>query len=266
MYLIVRKNNIIAAAAFMLVAAVFAAGFIVPPNIAVTASSTLEWGLGFGKPGTQPRGNESPEQLHPYDAYFMGAPDKKVIYLTFDAGYENGHTPAILDTLKKHAAPAAFFVIGGFIKDNPDLVRQMADGGILFCNHTYHHPDMSKIADVDSFRNELESLEALYKETTGRDMAKYYRPPEGKYSRQNLQMAKDLGYKTIFWSLAYADWRTDAQPSAELAFERLVPRIHPGAVVLLHNVSSTNAAILDDLLTRWEDAGYSFGRLDELVA
>jgi len=232
--------------------------------VSAVAGEKGNWGLGYGQNGEQPRGDESSEYLKQFDAFYVGAPDKKTIYLTFDAGYENGNMPAILDALKKHNARAAFFVIGHFIKQNPDLTRRICDEGHIVGNHTYHHPDMSKIWDMDSFRKELVSLEELYKETTGKDMPRFYRPPSGKYNENNLKQAKELGYKTVFWSLAYRDWFQDNQPSHEEAFKRLIPRIHPGAVVLLHSTSKTNAEILDELMTRYEEMGYTFGSLDEM--
>ena len=127
-----------------------------------------------------------------------------------------------------------------------------------------HHPDMSRISDKAAFEKELTALETLYQSVTGQTMKKYYRPPQGKYSESNLQMAKELGYKTFFWSLAYVDWMQDQQPSKEEAFSKLLTRIHPGAIVLLHSTSQTNAQILDELLAKWEEMGYQFGRLDEL--
>ena len=133
-------------------------------------------------------------------------------------------------------------------------------------NHTFSHPDMSKISDMESFRKEIESLEKLYQETTGQEMQKFYRPPQGKYSQQNLELANELGYHTVFWSLAYVDWYVEKQPTKEQAFEKLLPRIHPGAIVLLHSTSKTNAEILDELLTKWEQEGYTFGTLDQLCA
>ena len=123
---------------------------------------------------------------------------------------------------------------------------------------------MSKIENMESFRKELEDLEEKYSEITGKEMPKFYRPPQGTYSQKNLEMAKELGYKTVFWSLAYVDWNNDAQPSREEAFSKLIPRIHNGAVVLLHSTSRTNAEILDELLTKWKEMGYRFGTLDEL--
>ena len=228
------------------------------------AGDNGNWGLGFGEKGAQPRGNASTEYLKQFDAVYVGPADKKTIYLTFDAGYENGNMPAILDSLKKHNAPAAFFVVGHFVKENPGLIRRMCDEGHLVGNHTYHHPDMSKIWDLESFKKELVSLEELFKEMTGKEMPRFYRPPQGKYSENNLKQAKELGYKTVFWSLAYRDWLQDNQPSREEAFGKLIPRIHPGAIVLLHSTSKTNARILDELLTRYEELGFTFGRLEEL--
>ena len=223
------------------------------------------WGLGFGAEGTQPSGTVSATELKKYDSYYVGDKQDKVIYLTFDAGYENGNTPAILDALKKHQVPATFFVVGHYLETSPELVKRMVAEGHTVGNHTYHHPDMSSIADVVSFQKEMDDVAALYKKITGKDMVKYYRPPQGKYSKVNLEMAKKLGYHTFFWSLAYVDWYEDDQPTREEAMEKLTGRIHPGAIVLLHSTSKTNAEILDELLTKWEDMGYHFAPLSELI-
>lgn len=245
-------------------------------SIRETAGSALEntqallsaenWGLGFGSEGTQPSGTASSDKLKEYNAYYVGDAGEKKIYLTFDCGYENGNTSQILDALKKHDAPATFFVVGHFLESAPEMVKRMVEEGHTVGNHTYHHYDMSKISDPAVFRKEMDDVRTLFQETTGTEMAMYYRPPQGKYSETNLQMAKDLGYSTFFWSLAYVDWYQDKQPSKEEAFEKLLGRIHPGAIVLLHSTSSTNASILDELLTKWEEMGYTFGTLEELVA
>ena len=203
------------------------------------------WGLSFQEEGKRPVGNASIEELQQYDAYYAQDTDEKNIYLTFDCGYENGNTEIILDALK--------------------IVKRMISDGHIVGNHSYHHPDMSQISSIDSFSKELQELSDLYKETTGQEMKKYYRPPQGKYSETNLKMAKDLGYKTFFWSLAYVDWYQDNQPSKEEAFQKLLGRIHPGAIVLLHSTSSTNARILDELLGKWEEMGYQFRSLDYLI-
>ena len=228
------------------------------------ALETGSWGLSFRTEGAPPIGNAGTAQLQAYDAIYLGDTSKKVIYLTFDAGYENGCTEKILDTLSKHKVKSAFFLVGNYIEQNPDLVRRMVNEGHIVGNHTMHHPDMSKIADREKFAKELSDLENLYTEVTGQPMKKFYRPPQGTYSEENLRQAKEMGYKTVFWSLAYVDWNNDSQPTKEQAFRKLLPRIHNGAVVLLHSTSQTNAEIMDELLTRWEEMGYQFGTLEEL--
>ena len=231
---------------------------------AAIPASADNWGLSFPTEGEAPVGNVSQEELSQYDAWYLGDTSQKVLYLTFDCGYENGYTEPILDALKKHNAPAAFFVVGHMIESAPDIIRRMAEEGHIVGNHTYHHPDMSAIQDDTVFRQELESLEALYRETTGQEMLKYYRPPQGKYSTENLRQAQALGYRTVLWSLAYADWYVDDQPTAQQAYDKLLPRIHDGAIVLLHSTSRTNAEILDELLTKWEEMGYTFAPLTDL--
>ncbi|MEY8338117.1 delta-lactam-biosynthetic de-N-acetylase [Lachnospiraceae bacterium 62-35] len=236
-----------------------------PDSYMIPASADGNWGLGFPEEGKQPVGNASCDYLKQFNAHYVQNTEDKVIYLTFDAGYENGNTSPILDALKKHQVPAAFFLVGNYLETSPDLVKRMVSEGHIVGNHTFHHPDMSKISTRESFEKELSSLEDMYLQITGQPMKKYYRPPQGKYSEANLQMAKDMGYQTFFWSLAYVDWYQDKQPSKEEAFQKLLGRIHPGAIVLLHSTSSTNAGILDELLTKWEEMGYHFGSLDELA-
>ena len=267
MYIILRKKQILTVAACLVALSLllFAGGRFLGDYTAASASANKNWGLSFQQEGQPPTGNASAEELRKLNACYLGDTSQKKIYLTFDAGYENGCTAPILDALKKHNAQAAFFVVGNYIETSPELVKRMVEEGHIVGTHTYHHPDMSKISDKDSFAKELSSLEELYKQTTGQDMVKYYRPPQGKYSEENLQQANQLGYKTFFWSLAYVDWYQDKQPTKEEAFAKLLPRIHPGAVVLLHSTSKTNAEILDELLTRWEAEGYTFGAIDELL-
>lgn len=253
----------------LLFAAAFLAGglfafFFSPSYETLPASADGNWGLSFPEEGEAPSGNATSDQLKEYNACYMDDTEKKVIYLTFDAGYENGNTPAILDALKKHKVPATFFVVGNYLTSCPDLVKRMAAEGHIVGNHTYHHPDMSEISTMEDFSRELQGVEDLYEETVGEPMTKYYRPPQGKYSEANLKMARELGYKTFFWSLAYVDWYEEDQPTKEEAFDKLLNRIHPGAIVLLHSTSRTNAEILDELLTKWEEMGYTFGSLDEI--
>lgn len=240
-------------------------------NLAVTAAERgavimeeENWGLGFGAEGTQPSGTVSASELAEYDAYYIGSNESKIIYLTFDCGYENGNTEAILDALKKHNVQATFFVVGHFLESAPELVKRMAEEGHTVGNHTYHHPDMASVSDMKKFKEEITAVEDAYRELIGEEMPRYYRPPQGKFSKKNLEMAKELGYSTFFWSLAYVDWNTDNQPSREQALEKLTKRIHPGAIVLLHNTSKTNGEILDELLTKWEEMGYTFGVLKDI--
>lgn len=229
-----------------------------------SAIPTGSWGLSFRQEGAPPVGNAGADQLRRYDAAYLGDTTQKVLYLTFDAGYENGCTEEILDTLKAHNVKAAFFLVGNYIQRNADLTRRMAEEGHIVGNHTMHHYDMSKLSDPEAFAQELDDLAELYLQTTGQELPKYYRPPQGIYSEENLRQAQALGYKTVFWSLAYVDWNNDAQPTREEALQKLLPRTHPGAVILLHSTSRTNAQILDELLTTWEQEGYRFGTLDEL--
>ena len=254
-----RKRDLI-----ILLAALAAAVAVTISIFSGKALQTGSWGLSFRQEGAAPIGNADAAQLKQYDAAYIGDTTQKVLYLTFDAGYENGCTEKILDTLKKHEVSAAFFLVGNYIQQNADLVRRMTEEGHIVANHTMHHYDMSKISDKAAFTKELQDLEALYKETTGQEMLKFYRPPQGIYSEENLKMAKELGYKTVFWSLAYVDWNNDSQPTREQAFRKLLPRTHSGAVVLLHSTSKTNAEILDELLTKWKEEGYRFASISEL--
>lgn len=222
------------------------------------------WGLSFQQEGQAPIGNATPEFLKQYDAFFVGDTTKREVYLTFDAGYENGYTASILDTLKEHEIPATFFLVGNYLDTAPELVCRMVEEGHTVGNHTNHHPDMSAIAQAPAFQKELEDLEAKFTAVTGKEMEKYYRPPQGKYSEENLKQAHAMGYRTVFWSLAYVDWYNDRQPTAEQAFSKLLPRLHNGAVILLHSTSKTNAEILGELITRIEEAGYTFAPLNQL--
>ena len=223
------------------------------------------WGLGFGTEGKPPTGNASAEELKKYNAYFIGDTTQNTIYLTFDCGYENGNTEPILDALKKHDVKATFFVVGNFLETSPEIVKRMIAEGHTVGNHTYHPLDMSSISSMDAFKKETQDVENLFEQITGTPITKFYRPPQGKYNIENLKMAQELGYHTFFWSLAYVDWYQDKQPTKDEAFGKLLKRIHPGAIVLLHSTSSTNAQILDELLTKWEEMGYTIKPLTELA-
>lgn len=231
-----------------------------PANAAIT-----EWGLGFGADGSQPRGNVSAEELAKYGAYYVASPQEKAIYLTFDAGYENGNTEKILDTLREKQVPAAFFLVGSYVRQNAELVRRMAQEGHVVGNHTDEHKDMRTIQTQEAFAAALAPVEQAYTQATGQPMPKFYRPPEGTFNESNLRFAQALGYTTVFWSLAYRDWVEADQPTAEYAFGKLCPRMHNGAILLLHSTSATNAAILGELIDRWQGEGYVFKSLYDLT-
>ncbi len=247
--------------------------FTLYPPLSVNAEKKppMGWYVKRNSDNKQPLLDPAVSYIQQYDAYYIDKKhgddtEEKVLYLTFDAGYENGNIEKILNILKEENVKGAFFILDNLILRNPELVIRMAEEGHLLCNHTLKHRDMTKIHDEAAFSEELAALERLYKEKTGKEMAKFYRPPEGRFSEENLKMAQKLGYKTVFWSLAYADWDNDRQPSLEEAKKKLLSNTHNGAVILLHPTSSTNAAILKDLIREWRSLGYSFGTLYELTA
>lgn len=232
-----------------------------------TNLSTKEYNWYFkhvknGEPPLPPP--ESASFISKYNACYLGDTSKKVLYLTFDEGYENGYTAPILDVLKKHNVKAAFFVVKPYITSNPDLIKRMVDEGHLVCNHSNHHPSMASITDKAKFNKELSDVEDAFYELTGKKMPKYFRPPMGKYSETSLKLTEEYGYKTVFWSFAYADWDTKKQPSLDFAKKRILEKTHNGAIILLHAVSKTNAEILDSLITEWKNQGYELKSLEEL--
>ena len=190
----------------------------------------------------------------------------RILYLTFDVGYENGNVSKVLDTLKEKKVCGSFFILKNVIERENVLLERMFEEGHLVCNHTASHPDMSKIKDQEKFAKELETLDKLCFEKTGRHVARYYRPPQGCFNRQNLQWASELGYRTVFWSFAYADWDNDKQPDPQASLEKIMSNIHNGAILLLHPTSSTNAQILGDVIDRCLKMGYRFETLENLKA
>lgn len=211
----------------------------------------------------QRSGAQDKIDIEKYDAYYLGK-DEKVIYLTFDCGYENGFTPQILDTLKKHNAKAIFFVTKTFIRDNIDLVKRMKEEGHFVGNHTCSHPSMPTKSSEEVIK-EITECAAYMKEQTGYEMDPYIRPPMGEYSERTLKISQDLGYKTIFWSIAYLDYDVNNQPGKDYVVEHFKKYYHNGAVPLIHNVSKSNTEALDEVLTFLEQQGYRFPNVDELL-
>lgn len=233
--------------------------------IMLEALGTKELNWYFMKNGdTVSPPKESESFIDKYDTYYLGDTNSKVIYLTFDEGYENGYTGKILDILKENQVPAAFFVVQPYIKANPELIKRMDDEGHLVCNHSHHHPSMASISDKTKFEKELSDVNDEYKALTGKDMPKFFRPPMGKYSERSLSYTKELGYKSIFWSFAYKDWIPTEQPSHEEAIKKIEGKVHNGEIMLLHAVSKTNTEVLDKVIKDLKDQGYTFKSLNEL--
>lgn len=212
------------------------------------------------------KNHETPEinlnlnfDLKDYDSYYVGDTSSKVLYLTFDEGYENGYTAKILDILKENDVKAVFFVTSPYLTSNPDLIKRMVDEGHLVGNHTNHHPSMPTVTNSEEkFNNEFADVENKFKEITGQEMPKLFRPPMGEYSQKSLAMTKNLGYKTLFWSFAYHDWDIKNQPNPEEGKKKILDGVHNGSIMLLHAVSKTNTEILDSVLKELKSQGYSF--------
>ncbi len=232
-------------------------------TVAHTKTSSYDYYFKPNENGKQPTIADNVSFLDKYNVICMGSADSKVIYLTFDMGYENGYTEKILDILKEKKVPAAFFITGHYISTHPELIKRMHDEGHLVCNHTMNHKDLSAITSPEAFAKEVDGLNEKYKAIIGEDMPKYLRPPAGVYSEQSIQMANELGYTVVFWSFAYRDWLNDKQPDPAKSIEKIISQSHPGAVVLLHANSSTNAEILGTVIDQWKKAGYTLKSLDD---
>lgn len=204
--------------------------------------------------------------LNKYNGIWQAKTDEKVMYLTFDEGYEyNNNTAKILDTLKAKGVKAAFFVTGAYVKSNLDLVNRMANEGHLVCNHSVNHLNqVEAIKNPKKLEDDIAGLQTLYKEKTGNNLASFLRPPEGVYSERTLKFINDMGYRPVFWSFAYKDWLRDNQPDKKFAIEKITGQFHPGSVLLLHAVSGTNAEILGEIIDQAVNMGYRFGSLYEL--
>ena len=235
------------------------------------ATETQNWYCVRNKNHFQPIVGGDLSYVERYGGYYIDHAhgDKsadKVVYLTFDAGYENGNVERIVDVMKEKQVTGAFFVLENLVTKNTELVKKMTEYGNLVCNHTANHPDMTSKENFDDFKVEIERLENVYRDATGKELSKYFRPPEGRFNKQTLEYASQLGYKTVFWSFAYADWDNANQMSADEAKKKILDNIHNGAVILLHPTSKTNADILGDVIDELRAQGYNFGTLDSLTA
>ncbi|KPB06169.1 delta-lactam-biosynthetic de-N-acetylase [Bacillus sp. CHD6a] len=230
------------------------------------STTTLHWGFKKSQNHEPPdAGQKYNELLKKHNAFYLGDTTKKEIYLTFDNGYENGYTEKVLDVLKDKKVPAAFFVTGYYLKDQPDLVKRMVNEGHIVGNHSWHHPDMTQVNDV-RFRKELDMIKEEYKNITGLDNMTYLRPPRGTFSDRTLALANQMGYQHVFWSLAYVDWYTDQQKGWKYSYDNIMAQIHPGAILLLHTVSKDNAEAMEKVIDDLRKQGYEFKSLDEIAA
>lgn len=257
------------------VAILLAAGMLLTPqtvHAASTPTKPMNWYCRHVQDGTQPLCDPQMQFIEQYDGYYIDKrnadpqAEEKVIYLTFDAGYENGNVEKILDAMKAENVQGAFFILENLAVRNPELVKRMAAEGHLVCNHTASHRDMTKCHTSEGFLAELTRMETVCMEQTGVQMARYYRPPEGRFSEENMQFAHDAGYSTIFWSFGYVDWDNEHQMGADEALDKILSGVHNGEVLLLHPTSATNAQIMPRLIAELRARGYRFGSLDELTA
>lgn len=230
----------------------------------IAEAKSFGWGYKKNDQHELPDIGEYRTILDTYQAYYADTSGDKNVYLTFDNGYEEGYTGKIMDVLKKKKVPATFFVTGHYVESEPDLVKRMADEGHIIGNHSYHHPDLTNLSQ-DSVEKELDDLEEAVANVSSQKEMKYLRPPKGTFNEQSLKRTKDLGYISVFWSLAFVDWNTDKQSGWEYAHEQIMDQIHPGAVILMHTVSSDNAEALSHIITDLEDEGYTFKSLDDMV-
>ncbi len=234
------------------------------------ADSTFSWYTKREKDNRQPRLDKGLSVINSYNASWLDTrygdnSEEKVLYLTFDFGYENGNTERILNTLREKNVKASFFVLAHPINKETELIKRMFNEGHAVCNHTMSHKNMAQCSDKAEFFRELSGLEELCKLKTGYDLDRFYRPPEGSFSENNLKYASEMGYKTVFWSFAYADWDNDNQPSADDAIKLICENTHNGAIILLHPTSKTNADIIDELIDIWRENGYEFRTVKELA-
>ena len=226
------------------------------------SNKTVAWGLKKNK-GKAPDVPETiVKTLDMFDAVYISKSGKN-LYLTFDEGYENGYSGQILDTLKQTGTPAAFFVTGDYLKNEGELIKRMVNEGHIVGNHTQHHPSMPQVTNLRTLADEITSLDDNFFELTGQHM-KYIRPPKGEYSERTLAVSKDLGYKSVLWSFAYADWERGNEKGAQHAYDSVMPYLHDGAIILLHAVQKDNADALGQIITDARAQGYTFKSLDEL--
>ncbi len=229
------------------------------------STKTYNWNFNPNKEN-QPTTTESHylELLNQTGGFYIGDTTKKELYLTFDNGYENGYTEKVLDTLKEKEVPGAFFITGHYLESAPELVKRMVDEGHIVGNHSWHHPSLPEVGD-GRLMDELTKVKQRFTELTGVEEMNYLRPPRGQFSERSLTLSAKLGYTNVFWSMAYKDWEVDKQRGGQYAYDQIMARIHPGAIMLIHSVSSDNAEALPKVIDDARAQGYTFKSLDEYM-
>lgn len=226
--------------------------------------NTYAYGFGFSRNGEhkQPDIGKYQEILEGTNSFYAGNNEEKTLYLTFDCGYDNGNLSTILDILKEKDVKATFFVTGDFVTREETLLQRIIDEGHIVGNHTYHHKNITKLDKV-KIKEELDLLNNKCEMITGKEISKYFRPPEGEFDKRSLMDVKELGYTTFFWSIAYDDWNTNKQKGTEYAYNKIMDNLHNGAILLLHSVSRDNALVLGKVIDDSRYLGYQFKNLDQ---
>lgn len=238
--------------------------FVIVSSLNPAVSDAHGWGFKKDNNHKRPDVGKYGEMLNKHQAFYADETDEKVLYLTFDNGYEQGYTKQVLDVLEKQDVPATFFVTGHYVKSEPELVKRMSDDGHIIGNHSNTHPDFTKMSK-EKVKEELDTLEKYVAEVSDQKELTYLRPPRGTFNKDTLSWADEFGYLHVFWSLAFKDWETDQQKGWKYAYDQILSQIHPGAVVLLHTVSEDNAEALDKVITELKKQGYTFKSLDDLM-
>ncbi|MGP4071714.1 delta-lactam-biosynthetic de-N-acetylase [Piscibacillus sp. B03] len=233
-----------------------------------TAATPVEETYGYGY---KKQYNEQPPDLgfyapliEKYNGIYMGDPNQKKVYLTFDNGYEEGYTSTVLDILKEKKVPATFFLTGHYVDDEQNLVKRMVKEGHIIGNHSNKHLDYTKASEAQ-MKKDLKDLDDKIKKYTGQDTVQFFRPAEGKFNEKSLAVTDELGYVNVFWTVAFVDWYSDRKNGWKHAFNEVMEQVHPGAIILLHTVSQDNADALSHLIDELRKRGYEFGSLEDLL-
>ncbi|WP_062105690.1 delta-lactam-biosynthetic de-N-acetylase [Bacillus niameyensis] len=234
-------------------------------KVEALSDKPIHWGFKKGHNEQQADAGATYDALlEKYSAFYKGNPSEKIVYLTFDNGYENGFTEQVLDVLKKEKVPATFFVTGHYLESAPDLAKRMVTDGHIIGNHSWSHPDMTQIGD-EKIKEELEKVSKKTEQLTGQKGMQYLRPPRGILNERTLKVAGDAGYIHVLWSLAFKDWETNNQKGWKYAYDNIMKQVHPGAVILLHTVSKDNAEALEKVIKDLKNRGYEFRSLDDFM-